>query len=962
MKTTVLLSLSTALSTIASVSAAVTVGANKDVTNSCRILKQESTLCPSIQYLTSIRSIQRAEKHIQDQIDAIPTELNGLQAPCIQVLQEALCLLEFPKCNGQTTQILPVCQAVRERVEKICSEPFESLRDEAIVDNNDYSRENTSMMLNRIRNMLFSKTWVASNRWADEDAVPGIDCVSWDDHGIGSAPIDNVYIINDLVDESSVDDNTDTADMDEEYEDVEPKAEEKALPRERNVLTVEAQDTLVRSALETRHLNRRERSSKKHHHHHHKVQKWGNMPLQERSTYRSNNANDEAIVVVSQIAVRSDNPSTQGTYVISKDGPQSSNAKPVSIVHKVDQSNTLFHENVGHSETNGGGGESQRVLIQSGSSTETVDPAKSVENLGKAGEGHPVDEKTTEEGQAQPTKQTVLIAAVPILLVMGAIAGFTIYRRYYENSFNQGGRNDTRDDHPDGYHQRDLPIRKGSPIHFDRTFLNTMHSPPPTATYLHDPDSPSRIHHQHSPSSIAAGNNLKRPMPSAGSNGKNRFQELSRSYDFSAGLRSIKNALTRSNNNSRDSALNQSSSSLNGGNGSSGSLSGRPSGQFSSAFGAGGHSIAKIGSHPGLNALERQQLQAQFGNNMSSSSSSAAARFPNASNLNGQQEHSIVWGQYSANDEHDGYQDASSALASNLGATRRSGSTNSLSMLNSRGKYSHHHNRQRSSDRQYQQHASSNSPRDSIGDYLSPDSPSMLTREELMRRRDLYSEGYTFGSENGSQADDVHSGTDLLLFDARDHIFDMAGSEKIVAASAQMAEEEMDMYLEMEKEESPFVIDDYNTMNPSPYEPKVLNRQMIERRQSIQKTASMRKKEISEKIVTVTTSTATTLSVSASHNDDSVEKESAAAKKSQSKKDRRKMAKQAKKQQQKAVTAATVTAASEGKTEQEFDEKRAMEKEEEEEAAAIVAGGAVTDTEAEQQTHVLGCDSPDWKE
>ena len=41
------------------------------------------------------------------------------------------------------------------------------------------------------------------------------------------------------------------------------------------------------------------------------------------------------------------------------------------------------------------------------------------------------------------------------LLVMGAIAGLTIYRRYYENSFNQGGRNDFPDDHPnDGCHQR----------------------------------------------------------------------------------------------------------------------------------------------------------------------------------------------------------------------------------------------------------------------------------------------------------------------------------------------------------------------------------------------------------------------------------------------------------------------------------------------------------------------------
>lgn len=482
----------------------------------------------------------------------------------------------------------------------------------------------------------------------------------------------------------------------------------------------------------------------------------------------------------------------------------------------------------------------------------------------------------------------------------------------------------------------DLPRRKGSPIHFDRTFLNTIHSPPPTATYLHDPDSPSRNYHQHSPTSIAAGNSLKRPTPSAGSVGKNRFQELSRSYDFGAGLRSLKNALTRSGNNSREGALNQAGNGS--GCGSAGSLSGRNSGQYAGPFGAGGHSIAKIGSHPGLNALERQQLQAQFGSGVSgpgpsSSAAAAAARFPDVHNM-AAQEHSIVWGQYSANDEHDVYQDASSALASNLGAARKSGSTNSLTMLNSTGKYSHHH-RQRSSDRQQQQEQRAGSPRDSIGDCLSPESPSMLTREELMRRRDLYSEGYTFGSETASIGDDAHSGTDLL-FDARDHFFDLGGSEKIAAAaaaSAQMIDEEMDMYLEMEKEESPFVVDDYNAMNPSPYEPKVLTRQMLERRQSIQKTAALREKEISEKSTTVAAN---------------VGNDGAAAKaaRSQSKKDKRKLAKQAKKQQKQHGGAT--------KMEEVFDEKQAMQAED---AAAVV-----TDTEAEQATHVLGCDSPDWRE
>ncbi|KAG9067032.1 hypothetical protein KI688_012944 [Linnemannia hyalina] len=844
---------------------------------------------------------------IQEHIDAVPKELNDLQASCLQVLQEALCLVEFPKCKGQTQQVLPVCHSVRERVERICSEPFQKPHAEGSTNNDE--NDEASITIARIRNQLFPPAALNPKRWAASAAVQEPDCVSWDDHGLGSAPIDNIRIVNDLVDDPAVDDEAKVGDV------------------------------LVRNALETRHLSRRERGSKKHHHHHHhKAQKRDASSV---SSEKEENKKAEAKAVVApQIAIHADTPSAQGTYAIDKDEPKFSISKPAAVAadkgKKVDDSKVLVHETLGHSESSGDS-PGQRVLIQGGSS-DNADPAKSVENLGKASEGHPVDKDAGEAagGDTHTNKGTVLLAAVPILLVMGAIAGFTIYRRYHENSFNQGGRNDSRDDHPnDGYHQRDLPIRKGSPIHFDRTFLNTMHSPPPTATYLHDPDSPSRNYHQHSPTSIAAGNSLKRPTPSAGSVGKNRFQELSRSYDFGAGLRSIKNALTRSGNNSREGALNHTGNGS--GSGSAGSLSGRNSSQYAGAFGAGGHSIAKIGSHPGLNASERQQLQAQFGSGIGGSGSSssaavAAARFPDVHNT-AAQEHSIVWGQYSANDEHDVYHDVSSALASSLGAARKSGSTNSLTMLNSSGKYSHHH-RQRSSDRQQQQQRAG-SPRDSIGDFLAPESPSMLTREELMRRRDLYSEGYTFGSETASISDDAHSGTDLL-FDARDNFFDLGGSEKIAAAaaaSAHMIDEEMDMYLEMEKEESPFVVDDYNSMNPSPYEPKVLTRQMLERRQSIQKTAALREKEISEKSTIVATD---------------VGNDEAAAKvaRLQSKKDKRKLAKQAKKQHKQQGTAT--------KMEEVFDEKQAMQAQDD---AAVV-----TDTEAEQATHVLGCDSPDWRE
>ncbi|KAG0370175.1 hypothetical protein BGX24_002109 [Mortierella sp. AD032] len=841
-------------------------------------------------------------------MDAIPTEVSvGLQAPCMQVLQQAFCLLEFPMCKAQTQQVLPLCHSVS---------------DEA------------SVMLAKIRDQLFSLSALDPKRWAASEAIQEPDCVSWHDHGIGTAPLENIRVVNDLDEHQEQVDPATTgaagaAASVEDENGVEPEADAED---DEDAKTAAVRDELVRSTLETRHLSRRERGSKKqHHHHHHKAQKRDTISISSTSD-EDKNVDAEAIIAP-KVAIRADTPPTQGTYAINKDEPKVGISKPdatADLKNKAKNPEVLFHENVSHSESKGG--EGQRVLIQGGSGSTSADPAKSVESLGKASEGHPVDKDAAAKAGSEEThshKGTVLLAAVPILLVMGAIAGFTIYRRYYENSFNQGGRNDSRDDHPgDGYHQRDLPIRKGSPIHFDRTFLNTIHSPPPTATYLHDPDSPSRLHHQHSPTSIAAGNSLKRPTPSAGSFGKNRFQELSRSYDFGAGLRSIKNALTRSNNNSREGALNQQGSSS-GGSGSAGSLSGRNSGQYTSAFGAGGHSIPKIGSHPGLNAQERQQLQAQFGSGVgfasSSSAAAKAARFPDVSNLNSTQEHSIVWGQYSANDEQDVHQDASSALASNLDAARKSGSTNSLTMLNSSGKYSHHH-RQRSSDR----HHPSGSPRDSIGDCLSPESPSMLTREELMRRRDLYSEGYTFAAETASIGDDSHSGTDLL-FDARDHLFDLAGSEKIAtAASAQLIDEEMDMYLEMEKEESPFMVDDYNSMNPSPYEPKVLTRQLIERRQSIQKTAAIREKEISEKTAEVVSDAAKTES-------------GAKLTRSASKKDRRKLAKQAKKQLKKAGS----------KEDMAFDEKRALEAQDAADAAVV------TDTEAEQQTHILGCESPE---
>ncbi|KAF8933323.1 hypothetical protein BGZ58_006422 [Dissophora ornata] len=766
---------------------------------------------------------------------------DSLEAPCVAALQEALCLLEFPKCQGQTQNTLPVCWSVRDHVARTC---YNSLKHTQAASSmlSQYATGDKPMTLAQLSGDLFTPLF--DSRWASSASVQEPNCVSFRDHGLGTSPIDNIKVVNDLGDDS-IDRAGDRAEEErwlKEQSATGLNADQGGLfvfPGDEESAKEESQPDIVKATLNARHLSRRDRV--KHHHHHQKEKR-----------------SDEA-VAAPQVEIRADQTQqSQSVYKLEQvDGVNSGTDK------------VLVHESLGHVQTSNenefvGEGQ-QKILIQAGAGV--ADPASAASSFGKASAGHPSEQNAADAAATEREKEatsphngTVAMAAVPILLLMGAIAGFTVYRRYYENSFNQGGRNDTRDDYPDdGYLRRDLPIRKGSPIHFDRTFLNTIHSPPPTATYLHDPENSSR---SQSPSSITSVS-MKRPPPSAGSHGKTRFQELSRSYDFGAGFRSIKNALTRSNNNSRDGGLDHASGSS--GSGSNSSLNGK---KPDYAFGSGGHSIAKIGSHPGLNALERQQLQQQYG---AAAGGSSSSRFPDVNTLTVPQEQSIIWGQYSAND--DGiYQDAASAVASNL--ARKSVSSNSLNML-SGGKYSHHH--QQSSGHQ------PGTPTDSIGDCLSPESPTM-TREEMMRRRDLYAEGYAFGSE----VDDTHSGTDLL-FDARDHFFDL-GAEKVHEAA--LRDEEMDMYLNMEKEESPYALDDYNSMNPNPYEPKVFKRHPIDTN-SIQKTASLNEKELYPSQPSL-----------------------------------------------------------DGHDE-EIDEKKALEAQDQAEQVAI----AVIEPE---ETHVLGCDSPEW--
>ncbi|KAF9180106.1 hypothetical protein BGZ50_006453 [Haplosporangium sp. Z 11] len=741
--------------------------------------------------------------------------MDSLQAPCLAALQGALCLLEFPKCKGQTQEPLPICWSVRDYISRACYDPATFQKSPSELEPRSSDQNRRAIAFAHIQGKLFSSTYDA--RWASSSSIQEPNCVSFEDHGLGTAPIDNVVVVNDfdedmnreqdrtekeqwLKDQSATELNTNQGglfeypaddDMDPE-DDIQPKA--------------------VEAMLKARHLSRRERT--KHHHHHH--HRYHNEKRKDKEGAVAKFMFVKATETVAEpLESRADGAQGQAVYSVYKEDNNSESESE----SKSDRGSAMMS-----------GKSQQRVLAQSG--LNSGDPAAAAEALEKSGSGHPRKENATEisagENEAgHLNKGTVLLAAIPILLLMAAVAGFTVYRRYYENSFNKGGRNDTHDDLPgDEYHRRDVPIRSGSPILFDRTFINTIHSPPPAATYLHDPENASR---HHSPTSIVSVVNMKRPPPSAGSHGKTRFQELSRSYDFGAGFRSIKNALTCSSNSSRESALDQASGSSNAGSNSS--LNGK---NINYAFGVGGHPIAKIGSHPGLSATERRQFQQHYststGPSRSESRSDSTFRFLEVSTMTMAQEHSIIWGQYSAN-EDDISQDAASALALNL--ARKSASSASLSLL-SGGKYSHHH-------QQSFGHLP-DTPTDSIGDCLAPESPT-LTREQMMRRRDLYAEGYIFEFTE-SAGDDAHSGADPL-FDVCNHFFDL-DSEKLHVAA--LHDEEMDMYLSMEKEDSPYVAADYNTMNPAPYEPKVLNRLMVEcTTAAIQKTSVIDEKEMDEK-------------------------------------------------------------------------------------------------------------------
>ncbi|KAG0080893.1 hypothetical protein BGZ90_010933 [Linnemannia elongata] len=75
-----------------------------------------------------------------------------------------------------------------------------------------------------------------------------------------------------------------------------------------------------------------------------------------------------------------------------------------------------------------------------------------------------------------------------------------------------------------------------------------------------------------------------------------------------------------------------------------------------------------------------------------------------------------------------------------------------------------------------------------------------------------------------------------LCFEDTHHFFDLTGFEKVaaaVSASAQMIDEEIDRYQEMESGEFPLVVDVYYTQEePEPYEPRVQKRQLPQCRKS----------------------------------------------------------------------------------------------------------------------------------
>ncbi|KAG0262616.1 hypothetical protein DFQ27_002237 [Actinomortierella ambigua] len=764
----------------------------------CRILSDSSS-CASIQYLTSVDSVEAAEARIQSVFDKLPGSMDILQAPCLAALQEALCLLEFPK----------------DYVARTCYESFTHPRlaaDQLKVENGIGGDDTPTITLDQIRVSLFGHQY--DKRWAPAASVQEPECVSFSDHGLGTSHVEKMgHVLDDVQtsakseskkvlgrpskdakayvleahrdqqnaflavaptpDEAQQENQMNkipvVADVDEhdwlEDDSVDMESGEGSYKRALNADKIAevagevAQEMLEdqQHKVEPKMLNRRERAIARHHHHHQTSSKNNNniqLVAQDEPRHHEHVATQKAPRHHDHLVARKkpqyhdhhnhekrQDPSNVGTPA----GQDTlMHDQPALIEHATEEKPPVG--SVVQEVASAPASENQRVLAQAGSSDVKGDPSKEEASLNSGGDTQATAEGAPPQG---PKKNTLLLAVVPVVLLIAAIAGFTAYRRHYENPFNQGGRNDTRDGIPtdDDYHRRDVPLRKGSPIHFDRTFINAMHSPPPAATYLHDPDfhqsnnnsnghhhshhhhpyrshSNSRNHSPTSPAATAAA--MTRPPPSAGSLGKSRFQELNRSHDFGAGFRAIRQAFSRSRNASKEAGINH-------GPGAHSSASLHEAGGASSAATA-AHESLYPGTVPGSNyALGVHRGASGGGSSHTSGSTNATSsvalgkqramgsspRSHRSDRLYGStvdisssshhdiqsmagpsttQEHAIIWGQYSATDDDPSFDPTAQSLAAHL--AKRSVSSNSLSLLASSGlfggggnatsKYTHH--------------------------------------------------------------------------------------------------------------------------------------------------------------------------------------------------------------------------------------------------------------------------------
>lgn len=322
----------------------------------------------------------------------------------------------------------------RDRVAQLCYEPFNHEHPPSGPTSDQHVEGDEGVTLEQIRDSLFTPSF--DTRWAASASVQEPDCVSFSDRGIGASPLENIQIVNDLGDQPF---DEFKADRLEEEQWLKEQSAADLNADQSGLFEYDDDDVEYYAAIESMNDKLLDRRSRIRQHHHHKSSE--GKKHKEKRSYDTSAAKANAKERV-HIMIRADE-SDQAVYTV----PMDSGSKKV-----------LAQQSLSHAETNKNSAldDHQHVLAQSG--TYNASPSDASDALGKANAGHPVDtikEAGESDEASHPKKGTVLLAAVPILLLMGAIAGFTVYRRYYENSFNQGGRNDTHDAIPgEDYHRR----------------------------------------------------------------------------------------------------------------------------------------------------------------------------------------------------------------------------------------------------------------------------------------------------------------------------------------------------------------------------------------------------------------------------------------------------------------------------------------------------------------------------